>query len=100
MNNITKYKPFAGSSYIKLTKELDQPRKGQINIQNTNDTESIKWCLVRYLNPADHHPARITKADKDFAKKFDSKDKIPSENQRHSQKLEKKEFYRHWRFWS
>ena len=29
--------------------------------------------MVRYLNPADHHPARITKADKDFAKKLDFK---------------------------
>ena len=26
------------------------------------------------LNPADHHPARITKADKDFAKRLDFKD--------------------------
>ena len=30
--------------------------------------------MVRYLNPADHHPARITKADKDFAKRLDFKD--------------------------
>ena len=29
---------------------------------------------MRYLNPANHHPARITKADKDFAKKLDFKD--------------------------
>ena len=25
--------------------------------------------MVRYLNPSDHHPARIPKADKDFAVK-------------------------------
>ena len=30
--------------------------------------------MIRYLNPADHHPAGITKADKDFAKKLDFKD--------------------------
>ena len=45
-----------------------------INIQNTDDNECFKWCLVRYLNPADHHRARITKADKDFAKRLDFKD--------------------------
>ena len=30
--------------------------------------------MVRYLNPADHNPKRITKADKDFAKRFDFND--------------------------
>ena len=39
-----------------------------------DDSECFKWCLVRYLNLADHHPARITKADKDFAKTLDFKD--------------------------
>ena len=29
---------------------------------------------IRYLNPANHHPERITKADKDFNKKIDFKD--------------------------
>ena len=47
-------------------KELDHPRKGLINIQNTGDKECFKCCVVRYLNPADHHPAIVTKADKDF----------------------------------
>ena len=45
-----------------------------INIQNTDDNKCFKWCLVRYLNPADCNPARITKANKDFAKKLDFKD--------------------------
>ena len=31
-NSISKYNPLARSSYIKLTKELDHPRKGLINI--------------------------------------------------------------------
>ena len=44
------------------------------NIQNIDDNECFKWSIVRYLNPANHHPARITKADKDFAKKLDFKD--------------------------
>ena len=56
--SISKYNPLPGSSYIKLPKELDHPRKGLINIQDTN--ECFKWCLVRYLNPAHHNPARIT----------------------------------------
>ena len=34
----------------------------------------LKWCLVKYLHPADHNPRRITKADKDFAKRLDFKD--------------------------
>ena len=39
--NISKYNPLAGSSYIRLPKKLDHPRKGSINIQNNDD---IKDC--------------------------------------------------------
>ena len=45
-----------------------------INIQNIDNNECFKWCLVRYLYSADHHPARIPKADKDFARALDFKD--------------------------
>ena len=45
-----------------------------INIQNIDNNEFFKWRLVRYLNPADHHPARIQKADKNFAETIDFKD--------------------------
>ena len=72
--SISKYNPLAGSSYIKLSKELDHLRKSLIIIQNADDNECFKWCLVRYLNPADHHPAKITKTDKDFAKRLDFTD--------------------------
>ena len=72
--NVSKYNPLAGSSYIKLPKELGHPRKGLINIQNIDDIKCFKWCLVRYLNVADHNPRRITKSDKDFAKRLDFKD--------------------------
>ena len=76
--NISKYNSLAGNSYIKLPKELDHPRKELINIQNIDDNECSKWCLVRYLHPADHNPRRITKSDKYFAKKLDLKEiKIP-----------------------
>ena len=44
-----------------------------INLQNTDDNECFKWCLVRFLNPADHNPKRIIKTDTDFAKKLDFK---------------------------
>ena len=54
--NISKYNPLAGGSYIKLPKELDHPRKGSINTQNINHNKCFKWCLDRYLNPADHNP--------------------------------------------
>ena len=53
---------------------MDHPRKVLIDIQNTDDNECFKWSMIRYLNPAYHHPARITKADKDFAKNLDFKD--------------------------
>ena len=29
--------------------------------------------MVIYLHPADHYPGKITKADKDFAKRYDFK---------------------------
>ena len=58
LSSMSKYSPFAGSSYIKLRKELDHPGQGLINVQNINDNE----CFDRV-----HHSARITKADKDFA---------------------------------
>ena len=60
-----------GSSYTELPKELDNPKKGLINIQNINDNECFKWCLFRYLHDADHNPARIRKVDKDFARELD-----------------------------
>ena len=55
--NILKYNPLAGSSYIKLWKELDYSRKGLFNIQNTSDTECVFGHILTYLHPAGHHPA-------------------------------------------
>ena len=71
---ISKYNPLAGSSYIKLPKELDHPRKGLIDVQNTDENKYFKWCIVRHLNPTDHNPKRITKGDKYFEKRLDLKD--------------------------
>ena len=45
-----------------------------INIQNTDDNECLKWCLVRYFHPADHNPKRIRKMCKLYGYKLDFKD--------------------------
>ena len=61
-----------------------------VNNQNLGDNECFKWSIVRYLNPADCNLARITKADKEFAKKIDFKDiKFPVKI-RDIHKIEKK----------
>ena len=70
--------------------ELDHSKKGLINIQNIDDNECFKWSIVRYLNPPNHHPERITKVDQDFAEKLDFKDiKFPVKI-RDINKIEKK----------
>ena len=71
--SISKFNPLAGSSYVKLSNELDHSRKGLINIQSIDDNECFKWSIVRYFNPVGHNPRRITKAVKEFAKKLDFK---------------------------
>ena len=91
--NISKYNPLAGSSYTKLPKELDHPRKCYDD--NIDDNECFGWCLVRYLHPADHHPARITKAHRDFARKLNFEViKFPVKI-RDIYKIEKNAFYCH-----
>ena len=56
----------------------------------------IMNALIRYLNPADRNPARITKANKEFTKKLDFKNiKFPVKI-RDIHKIEKKkEFHQH-----
>ena len=71
--SISKYNPLAGSSYIKIPKELDHPRKIMINTKHVDGNEWFKWCFIIYLNPADCSTRRITKYDKDFAKRLDIK---------------------------
>ena len=64
--NISTYRPLVGSSYIDLPIELKHPRKGLINIKN-NDQKCFLWCHARHINPANDHPGRITRVDKDIA---------------------------------
>ena len=33
----------------------------------------LKWCLFNNLNPADYHPAKIRKTNKNFERKLVSK---------------------------
>ena len=48
--SISKYNPLGGSSYTKLPRALDHPKKGLIIIQNIDDNECFKWSIVRYYS--------------------------------------------------
>ena len=81
---------------LKLLKELVHQKIELTNIQNVDDNECFKWCLVRYLHPADHKPRRITKANRNFAKKIDFKDiKFPVKLEICKKLKKKKKFYWH-----
>ena len=90
--SISKYDPLAGSSYIKPPKDINHPKKGLINIENTDDNECFKWSIVRYLNLADRNTARIKKTDKEFAKKLDFKNINFPVKIRDHQRIEKNNF--------
>ena len=83
--SISEHNPLAGSSYIKLPKELDHPKKGLINIQNIDDNECFKWTRLRYLNPADNNLRRITKVNKKFIKIISLKEQNFQEKLENSQ---------------
>ena len=68
--NIVQYEPMKGSSYIELPQELNNPKKGLINLKN-NDNECFRWCHIRYLNPQDKYPQRIKKIDKEYINQLD-----------------------------
>ena len=61
--NISTYRPLSGSSYDELPAELRSPKKGLINLKNT-DQRYFLWCHVRHIDPVKIHPERITKEDK------------------------------------
>ena len=65
--NVRSYLPLSGTSYIKLSAELDHPMKGFINVKN-NDNKFYLWCHVRHLNLDDVQLCRITKKDKEIVK--------------------------------
>ena len=53
----------AGSSYIKLPKQLRHSRTGFIYIHNTYYNKYFKWYLI-YIHPPDFDPARKRKIEK------------------------------------
>ena len=58
--NISTYRPLLGSSYVTLSIELRNPRKGLINIKN-KDRKCFLWCHVRHINLSKEHPEKILK---------------------------------------
>ena len=56
---ISEITPCEESSDFPLHKELRNPKKGLINIQD-EDNECFRWCLVRYFNPIKKNQAKIT----------------------------------------
>ena len=67
--NIVKYLPLRGNSYVPLSEELRNSKKGLINLKNNE--KCFLWCLAWHLNPLKNHPQRITLSDREFAKKLD-----------------------------
>ena len=65
--NMVNYNPLEGSSYIQLPSELQNSKKGLINLKN-KDNECFRWCHIRHLNPQDKDPQRIKKTDKHIKK--------------------------------
>ena len=53
--NIVTYQPLNGSSYIDQPDELENSKKGLINIKN-KDNKCFRWCHVRHLNPQEKNP--------------------------------------------
>ena len=58
--NISTYRSFLGSSYVKLPAELGSSKNGLINTKN-EDQKCFLWCHVRHINPVKIHPERITR---------------------------------------
>ena len=52
-----------------LPKDLRNPMKGLINIQN-KDNECFRWCLVRYLITVNKSLAKIRNAEEEFQKQL------------------------------
>ena len=67
--NISTYRSFLGSSYVKLPAELGSSKNGLINTKN-EDQKCFLWCHVRHINPVKIHPERITREDKKLAKEL------------------------------
>ena len=68
--NISTYRPLSGRSYVQLPVELKSPKKGLINIKNS-DQKCFLWCHVRHINLVKINPERITQNEKNLANDVD-----------------------------
>ena len=68
--NISTYIPLLASIFFELPQELNNPKRGLINLRN-NDHKCFLWCHVRHLNPVDNHSTRIKREDKKIADTLD-----------------------------
>ena len=59
-----------------MSKESNHSSKGLINIQNTDENEYLKSCLVKYLHPLATNLGRIRKIDIKFPVKIKDVHKI------------------------
>ena len=66
--NISTFRPLSGSSYVQLPVELKSPKRGLINIKNS-DQNCFLWCYAS--NPVKIHPERITPTDKKIVNDLD-----------------------------
>lgn len=66
--HVVRYIPLKGNSYIPLPEELQNSRKGLINIKNYDD-ECFRWCHICHINPVNTNLQRITTKEKELVKK-------------------------------
>ena len=62
--NISTYRPLSESSCIKLPTELRSPKKGLLNIKNS-DQKCFIYRYVKHINPIKTHPERTAKEAKE-----------------------------------
>ena len=58
---------------MKLSAELRSPKKGLINIKNS-DQKCFLWCHIRYINPVKTYSEKITQKDKELVNALDYED--------------------------
>ena len=56
--NISRYILLFGGTFLESPKELNNPKKGLINLHN-KDNRCFLWCHVRHLNLVNEHSTRI-----------------------------------------
>ena len=86
--NVTTYKPLNGSSYIELSTEIRNPKKGLINIKN-NNAECFRWCHIRHFDLQEKDPQRIKKEDKKMINELNYDGIDFPLSQKHNIKVEK-----------